>query len=77
MTDEAPDNFAETSPLSPLCAACGAKLRGAKFCPECGKQVECGPPKCAACGVVLEAESKFCPECGATLPVVTPPLAGS
>jgi predicted RNA-binding Zn-ribbon protein involved in translation (DUF1610 family) len=63
---------AETSPLSPLCAACGAKLREAKFCPECGTQAESGPAKCVGCGVELEGGPKFCPECGAQQPAASP-----
>ena len=70
------NNVAETSPLSPLCAACGAKLREAKFCPECGKQADYGPAKCAACGTVLEGGPKFCPECGAAQPAASPAPGG-
>ena len=70
MEDEM--NVAETSPLSPLCAACGAKLREAKFCPECGTPAECGPAKCVACGALLEGGPKFCPECGAAQPAASP-----
>lgn len=65
-------NTAETSPLSPLCAECGAKLREAKFCPECGAKAEAGPAQCAACGAVLEGGPKFCPECGAQQPAASP-----
>ena len=70
MADEG--NVLETSPLSPLCAACGAKLREAKFCPECGTQADCGPASCAACGTLLEGGPKFCPECGAAQPTASP-----
>jgi membrane protease subunit (stomatin/prohibitin family) len=62
----------ETSPLSPVCAACGAKLREAKFCPECGKPAEIGPVLCGGCGHVLEGGPKFCPECGARQPFPSP-----
>ncbi len=58
----------ETSPLSPLCAACGAKLREAKFCPECGTEAESAPTVCGGCGHTLEGGPKFCPECGAKQP---------
>ena len=49
------------------CAACGAEVGEAKFCPECGEAV--APPRaaCAACGHEPEAATKFCPECGVEL----------
>jgi membrane protease subunit (stomatin/prohibitin family) len=60
---------AETSPLSPVCEACGTKMREAKFCPECGKPAHTGKPRttCAQCGRTHEGEPKFCPECGAKI----------
>jgi predicted amidophosphoribosyltransferase len=70
MNDSA--DVQETSPLSPLCAACGAKMREAKFCPECGKPLEIEPVLCAGCGHVLEGGPKFCPECGAKQPLASP-----
>lgn len=46
-----------------VCAHCGAKSTGGKFCAECGKpyvlKTECGK-----CNAKLEAGAKFCPECG-------------
>ncbi|HLL75908.1 MAG TPA: zinc ribbon domain-containing protein [Pyrinomonadaceae bacterium] len=64
-------NIVETSQFSPLCAACGAKLHEAKFCPECGTQAESGPARCAGCGALLEGGPKFCPECGAEQPAAS------
>ena len=67
----------ETSPLSPVCGTCGAKLRAAKFCPECGTQAAADERvKCGGCGHVLEGGPKFCPECGAKQPYAPPAPAG-
>jgi hypothetical protein len=45
------------------CAACGANVGSAKFCPECGKPVKT-KLTCRACGASPEGSPKFCPECG-------------
>jgi hypothetical protein len=45
------------------CAACGANVGNAKFCPECGKAVKT-KLTCGACGASPEGSPKFCPECG-------------
>ena len=42
------------------CANCGADVRGAKFCRECGTPVA---TKCRSCGAETGG-AKFCPECG-------------
>ncbi|MCW1713746.1 MULTISPECIES: ankyrin repeat domain-containing protein [Synergistaceae] len=44
------------------CGKCGAALpMGAKFCMECGSELQ---PVCAKCGAALPAGAKFCMECG-------------
>jgi len=43
------------------CVSCGADVRGAKFCRECGTAVA---TKCRSCGAETGG-AKFCPECGA------------
>lgn len=59
-------------------AASNAQNSSAKFCPECGKEVEegvkfcsnCGHKmdeegyKCTKCGRILKENEKFCPDCG-------------
>lgn len=54
------------------CPACGAKNgKQAKFCQECGAQLEKPQPApvnvCPACGAVNEEGAKFCVDCGAKL----------
>ena len=53
------------------CPACGAKNgKQAKFCQECGAQLEKPAPAvnvCPSCGAVNEEGAKFCCECGAKL----------
>ena len=45
-----------------ICGKCGAALpTGAKFCMECGSELQ---PVCAKCGAALPAGAKFCMECG-------------
>jgi hypothetical protein len=44
------------------CAACGAALKGGKFCPECGTATQ-QKHACRACGCDTQG-GKFCPECG-------------
>jgi membrane protease subunit (stomatin/prohibitin family) len=46
------------------CAACGAKVGSAKFCPECGAPTAAAKRRCTDCGVEVEGSPKFCPECG-------------
>ncbi len=57
---------AQPSGYKPRCPYCGAEipetLRGAKFCPFCGKPIKWCPN-----GHVAPAEAKFCPVCGAKL----------
>jgi hypothetical protein len=45
------------------CTKCGAKVGGAKFCPECGTPTSV-KRSCASCGATAEGSPKFCPECG-------------
>jgi ribosomal protein L32 len=49
------------------CAACGAAVGDARFCPQCGTKVERPAPSatafCPNCGKELKG-AKFCPECG-------------
>lgn len=46
------------------CSECGADVTaGAKFCPECGKQMPTNK-FCSECGAKVTAGAKFCPECG-------------
>ncbi|HIT04562.1 MAG TPA: zinc ribbon domain-containing protein [Candidatus Caccocola faecipullorum] len=53
------------------CPSCGAKNgKQAKFCQECGAQLEKPAPAvnvCPSCGAVNEEGAKFCCECGAKL----------
>ena len=54
------------------CQACGAKNgKQAKFCQECGAQLEKPQPApvnvCPSCGAVNEDGAKFCTDCGAKL----------
>ena len=47
------------------CPKCQFENReGAKFCKECGNNLELA---CSGCGTVYEIGSKFCDECGYTL----------
>lgn len=57
---------AEESVETEDCPACHTQVnKGAKFCPECGANMQ--PPKktCGSCGFELVEGAKFCPECGA------------
>lgn len=51
------------------CPHCGATVKkGAKFCPECGKEIKAEEKKvCPKCGVQVKKSAKFCPECGEKL----------
>jgi DNA-directed RNA polymerase subunit RPC12/RpoP len=52
------------------CTQCGAQVKGAKFCPNCGAKIEEPKPistKCSACGTEAKG-AKFCPNCGAKMP---------
>lgn len=46
-----------------VCASCGAKTQGGKFCPDCGAAL-ISRKLCAQCGAETEGDPKFCPECG-------------
>ncbi len=47
------------------CPACGASVGAkAKFCPECGQNLN---PTCPNCGVAVKPNAKFCGECGTKL----------
>jgi membrane protease subunit (stomatin/prohibitin family) len=46
-----------------LCAKCGAKTQGGKFCPECGTPISL-KRTCAHCGAEADGTPRFCPECG-------------
>lgn len=54
-----------------ICPACKAENDGsAKFCPECGSNLEeaarlKNAKKCVQCGAELESNAAFCSECGA------------
>lgn len=58
-----------TTPLP--CLSCGADVRKAKFCPECGTPIAPPPLTCVGCGHQPEGSPKFCPECGAKMSVVS------
>jgi hypothetical protein len=49
-----------------VCKACGAKVGGAKFCPECGTPTA-QKKQCGGCGSEIEGSPRFCPECGQKL----------
>ena len=51
------------------CPHCGATVKkGAKFCPECGKEIKAEEKKvCPKCGAQVKKSAKFCPECGEKL----------
>ena len=52
------------------CKFCGAEVEeGAKFCPNCGKNLEeaSEKKKCPQCGAELEKDAKFCLKCGCSL----------
>jgi len=46
-----------------VCASCGAKAEGGKFCPECGLPLRV-TLTCDKCGAEASSTTKFCPECG-------------
>jgi Double zinc ribbon len=48
------------------CKACGAKVGGARFCPECGTPTA-QKKSCGSCGHQVEGSPRFCPECGQKL----------
>jgi len=54
------EKFKET--IVATCSNCGADVKGAKFCPECGTPVK-RVAKCKKCGADTGG-AKFCPECG-------------
>jgi double zinc ribbon protein len=54
------DKFKQT--IVATCSNCGADVKGAKFCPECGTPVK-RSTKCGHCGAETNG-AKFCPECG-------------
>ena len=54
------DKFKQT--IRATCSNCGADVKGAKFCPECGTPVQ-RSTKCGNCGAETNG-AKFCPECG-------------
>jgi tetratricopeptide (TPR) repeat protein len=57
-----------------FCTECGAELvAGAKFCVNCGKKQESGPPRCGNCGAELAEGAKFCIEYGAAAAQNAPP----
>lgn len=50
---------------TPMCPNCSAHLEaGARFCGECGLQMEVRIPACPGCSVPVEPGAKFCGECG-------------
>jgi hypothetical protein len=55
------DHFKQT--IVATCSNCGADVKGAKFCPECGTAVK-RTTKCGKCRAETNG-AKFCPECGA------------
>ncbi|MGI8565246.1 MAG: nucleoside triphosphate pyrophosphohydrolase [Pyrinomonadaceae bacterium] len=69
LWQEAKMNEGKPAPTPPACAACGAKVGRAKFCPECGAPVErSARHTCQSCGHQYADRPKFCPECGAETP---------
>lgn len=57
-------DVAERPPSTPVCRHCGADVRTAKFCPECGQPTAAAKQPCGGCGAALEPGVKFCGECG-------------
>jgi membrane protease subunit (stomatin/prohibitin family) len=59
-----------------VCAKCGAKQPGGKFCAECGTTLAQQKKFCTGCGQEQSAASKFCANCGtpstATGPAAAP-----
>ena len=59
---------ATTAEAKDKCPHCGAVVKkGAKFCPECGKEMTDEKKICPVCGASVKKGAKFCPECGAGL----------
>ena len=68
MTDAMRQSRGEGTANRVACPKCGgANAPGAKFCHECGAQMEMATEKvaCVKCGTALPAGTKFCNECGA------------
>lgn len=57
------DMTKKATAAAPVCAQCGAKLKGGKFCAECGAPLV-AKIKCSRCGIENEPGALFCPECG-------------
>jgi len=49
-----------------VCPECRTETHGAKFCPNCGKQMGV-KDKCSKCSAEVAPGTKFCPECGQKL----------
>jgi len=48
-----------------FCSECGKEVEeDAKFCPNCGHKMENEGYKCPKCGRILKDNEKFCPDCG-------------
>ena len=54
------------APLVANCSACGAIVKGSKFCPECGTKVVTHLT-CSGCGHISAATARFCGDCGSKL----------
>lgn len=67
MTDAMKQSKSEGTASRVACPKCGgANAPGAKFCHECGAQMDVAAEKvsCVKCGAALPAGTKFCNECG-------------
>jgi len=49
------------------CGACGAALRGGRFCGECGAAAGPGGTRCSGCGATPPPGARFCLSCGRAL----------
>lgn len=52
-----------TTSYALVCPACHSETRGAKFCPQCGQNLNV-KAQCKSCHTELPTGSRFCPECG-------------
>jgi hypothetical protein len=59
-------NSVSPAPAVTNCSACGAVIKGSKFCPECGTKVVT-QLTCSSCGHIAAPTARFCGDCGSKL----------